>query len=64
MARQILLADVIVSGSGYVNPTRTYKKGQTVELSAAEITAIGAGNLRVPVARDNLGLGAAVTNSD
>jgi hypothetical protein len=63
MSRQVLTADVTIAASGYTQPERKLKKGQVVELSAAEITAVGAGNLRATVARDALGEHVAVTNS-
>ena len=63
MSRQVLTADVVIAASGYTQPERRLKKGQVVELSAAEITAIGAGNLRVPVTRDQLGEHVGVSNS-
>jgi hypothetical protein len=63
MARKVLTSDVTIAASGYTQPERKLKKGQVVELSAAEITAIGAGNLRDTVARDQLGEHVGVTNS-
>lgn len=59
-----MTADVTIAASGYGQPARVLKKGQTVELSAAEITAIGAGNMRATVQRDSLGEHVAVSNSD
>jgi hypothetical protein len=64
VSRQVLTADVTIAASGYSQPARVLKKGQTVELSAAEITAIGGGNVRATVQRDSLGEHAAVSNSD
>jgi len=46
MARYVVVTPVTVSGSGYTQPPRTHKPGQVVDLSPAEVTAIGAGNLR------------------
>ena len=62
MSRQILTADVTLAATDYQHPARVLKKGQTVELSAAEITAIGAGNMRVTAPRDQLGEGVGVSN--
>jgi hypothetical protein len=43
MARKIVLADTTASWGG---AACTWRKGETVEATAAMITAIGAGNLR------------------
>ena len=64
MSRQVMTAPVTIAATDYAHPARVLLKGQVVELSAAEITAIGAGNMRVTVARDALGLNTAVSNSD
>jgi hypothetical protein len=66
MSRQVLLAPVVLAASGYGQPERRHKKGDVVELSAAEITAIGAGNLRAASTtniHDQLGEAFAVSNS-
>jgi len=63
MARQVLTADVVIAATDYQHPERRLKKGQTVELSAAEVTAIGAGNVRVTQPRDMLGEHVGVSNS-
>ena len=63
MSRQVLTADVTIAATDYQHPERKLKKGQTVELSAAEITAIGAGNMRVTAPRDALGEHVGVSNS-
>lgn len=62
MSRQILTADVTIAATDYNHPARVLKKGQAVELSAAEITAIGAGNLRATLPRDLQGEGVGVSN--
>jgi len=59
-----MTAPVTIAATDYGHPARVMLKGMVVELSAAEITAIGAGNMRAPVARDTLGLNTAVSNSD
>jgi len=46
MTRYVVTAPVTVAGSGYNSPPRTLHRGESVELTAAEVTAIGAGNLR------------------
>lgn len=63
MTRQVLTADVTIAATDYQHPERKLKKGATVELSAAEVTAIGAGNVRVTVSRDQLGEHVGVSNS-
>jgi hypothetical protein len=62
MSRQVLTADVTIAATDYNHPARVLKKGQAVELSAAEITAIGAGNMRATAPRDVLGEGFGVSN--
>jgi hypothetical protein len=64
VSRQVLTADVTIAATDYQHPARVLKKGHVVELSAAEITAIGAGNLRSTTFRDTLGEGAGVSNSN
>ncbi|HEY2638431.1 MAG TPA: hypothetical protein VGI66_00920 [Streptosporangiaceae bacterium] len=70
MTRYVVTKPVAVAGSGYTQPPRNHKIGDVVELNTAEVTAIGAGNLRaVTVAnpyaqtRDQLGEAFAVSNS-
>lgn len=46
MSRYVVIAPVVVTPVSYALPGRTHKKGDVIELSAAEVTAIGAGNLR------------------
>lgn len=46
MARYVVIAPVVITPTSYALPGRTHKKGDVIELSAAEVTAIGAGNLR------------------
>lgn len=65
MSRQVLTKPVVIPASGYGQPERKHKAGDVVELSAAEITAIGAGNMRVvtaATAHDQLGEAVAVAN--
>lgn len=64
MSRQVLTAPVTIAASGYAQPARVLPKGTVVELSAAEITTIGAGNLRATTARDQLGESAAASNTN
>jgi hypothetical protein len=64
MSRQVLTADVTIAATDYQHPERKLKKGQTVELSAAEITTIGAGNLRATLFRDTLGEAFGVSNGN
>lgn len=46
MARFILTSPVSIAFANYFNPGRQHRKGDVVDLSPAEVTAIGAGNLR------------------
>jgi hypothetical protein len=67
MARYVVTATTTVAGSGYGQPARTVAKGQVLELSSTEVTAIGAGNLRAvttSTAHDQLGESAGVSNGD
>jgi hypothetical protein len=70
MARFVVIKPVSVAGSGYAMPPRMHKVGDVLELSAAEVTTIGAGNLRAAQAtgaaaqtRDQLGEAFAVSNA-
>lgn len=66
MTRYVVTTPVIIPFVSYASPGKTVKKGDTVELSAAEVTAIGAGNLRAvtaATAHDQLGLAVGVSNS-
>jgi hypothetical protein len=62
MARYVLTAPVTIAAVSYTQPARVLPKGATVELSSAEVTAIGAGNLRSTAPRDQLGEGVGVSN--
>jgi len=46
------------------DPSFPYKRGDVIEASAAQQTAIGAGNLRATTYRDQLGEGSAASNTD
>jgi hypothetical protein len=47
---------VPIAFTSYASPSRALKIGDVVELSAAEVTAIGAGNLRAYVpGQDDVG---------
>jgi hypothetical protein len=46
MARYVIVTPVTVAGSGYAQPPRVLRKGDVVELTATEVTAIGGGNMR------------------
>lgn len=64
----MVIAPVTVAGSGYSQPPRTVLAKQVLDLSAAEVSAIGAGNLRAvsvmtgTAAHDQLGESAGVSN--
>lgn len=63
----MVVTTTTVAGSGYTAPARTVAKGQVLELSAAEVTQIGAGNLRAvtaSTAHDQLGESAGISNGD
>jgi hypothetical protein len=65
MSRVVLTSAVTVPGTGG-SPARVYRAGQTVELSAAEQTALttAGGTLRATIYRDQLGEHVGVSNSD
>jgi len=46
VSHYVVIAPVLITPVSYALPGRTHKKGDVVELSASEVTAIGAGNLR------------------
>lgn len=67
MTRYVVTATTTVAGSGYAQPARTVTKGQVLELSASEVSAIGAGSLRATTTstmHDQLGESAGVSNGD
>jgi hypothetical protein len=64
MTRYVVTTPVTVAGSGYGQPARVLAKGQVLDLSAAEVTAISSGNLRAVTARDQLGESAGISNGD
>lgn len=70
MTRYVVIAPVTVAASGYAQPERKHVKGQILDLSAAEVSAIGAGNLRAvssmsgTAAHDQLGEAAGVSNGN
>ena len=67
MARYVVVTPVTVAGSGYAQPAGSLVKGQVLELSPAEVTAIGARNLRAvstATMHDQLGRAAGVSNGD
>jgi hypothetical protein len=64
VARFVVTKAVLIAFTSYAMPGRQHKIGDVVELSAAEVPAIGAGNLRTVTARDVLGEGVAASNTD
>jgi hypothetical protein len=65
MARYILTSAAQVAFANYLAPGRQHFKGQVVELSAGEVTALGAGNLRAvstATQHDQLGEAVGVSN--
>ena len=64
MTRYVVVTPVTVAGSGYGQPTRVLAKGQVLDLSATEVTAISAGNLRAVTAHDQAAESAGVSNGD
>jgi hypothetical protein len=66
MARVLITKDVVIAAAGYAQPAKTIKAGTIVELSSAEQTAAttAGGTFRATAYRDQLGLGAAVSNSN
>lgn len=64
MARQIITKAVTIAATDYAHPARVLKPGDVVELTAGEVTALGAGNMRATSFRDQLGLAVGVSNSN
>jgi hypothetical protein len=66
MARMLVTKTFTIAAAGYASPARTIAAGTTVELSSAEQTAVttAGGTFRATTYRDQLGLGAAVSNSN
>lgn len=66
MSRFVITTPVVIPATDYNHPRRELHRGEVVELSAAEVTALGAGNLRGASAanvHDQLGEAFAVSNS-
>jgi hypothetical protein len=67
VTRYVVTTTTTVAGSGYATPARTVAKGQVVELSSSEVSAIGGGNLRAvtsSTAHDQLGESSGVSNGN
>jgi hypothetical protein len=67
VTRYVVTVTTTTSGSGYTAPAVTVTKGQVAELTAAQVTAIGGGNLRAvssSTAHDQLGESAGVSNGN
>lgn len=65
MAKFILTTAAQVAFANYFQPGRAHWKGQVVDLSAAEVTALGAGNMRAVstvTQHDQLGEAVGVSN--
>lgn len=65
MARYIVTTAAQIAFLNYTQPGRSHVKGQVVELNAAEVTALGAGNLRAvttTTSHDQLGEAVGVSN--
>jgi hypothetical protein len=65
MARYVLTKPVVIAATDYQHPARVLPAGAVVELSAAEVTTVGAGNLRTVTTttmHDQLGESAGVSN--
>jgi hypothetical protein len=65
VARYVVTAAVTVAGSGYGQPPRVVHVHEVLDLTPAEVTAIGAGNLRAASAttmRETSGEAFAVSN--
>jgi hypothetical protein len=67
MARYVVVTPVTVSFTTYAALWGSWPKGAVAELTAAQVTAIGAGNLRAvttTTAHDQLGESAGVSNGN
>ncbi len=65
MPRYVVTVATTVAGSGYGQPPRVIHTREVLELSAAEVTAIGGGNLRAvstATTRESSGESFAVSN--
>jgi hypothetical protein len=65
VARYLVIKPISIAFAGYTSPGRSHYVGQTLELSPAEVTVIGAGNLRAVSAatyHDQLGEAVGVSN--
>lgn len=67
MTRYVVVKPVTVAAAGYGQPARTVLPAQVLELSAAEVTAIGSSNLRAVTTttmHDQLGESAGCSNGN
>jgi hypothetical protein len=67
VSRYVVTKAVTVAFSSYLAPGRSHMPGQVLELSAAEVSAIGAGNLRAvssSTVHDQLGEAAGISNGN
>ncbi len=67
MGRYVVTVPVTVAPSGYGSPGGYWPKGAIAELTAAQVTEIGSGNLRAVASatmHDQLGESAGVSNGD
>jgi hypothetical protein len=67
VSRYVVTTTTTVPGGGPGQPARTVAKSQVVDLSPAEVTAIGAGNLRAVTStsmHDQLGESAGISNGN
>ena len=63
----MVVAPATVPAAGYAQPAQTVTKGQVVDLSPAQVTALGSSNLRAVATttmHDQLGEAAGVSNGD
>jgi hypothetical protein len=67
VTRYVVVTPVTTVFTNYLSPGRSHVKGQVLELSPAEVTALGAGNLRAVTTttmHDQLGEAAGVANGN
>jgi hypothetical protein len=67
VTRYVVTATTTVAGSGYTSPARTVRKGEVLELSASEVSAISGSNLRAvssSTAHDQLGESSGISNGN
>jgi len=67
VSRYVVTTTAVVPADGHGTPAQTVSKSQVLDLSPAQVTAVGAGNLRAVTTatmHDQLGESAGISNGN